>query len=288
MKKSVKQGKRQVFLFSVFILLFCVMSSSVSTADATTLDTTRTYTVKAGDTLWRISQTFKIDVDELKRVNQLNSNIIQIGQSLIIPQQTDDARYVVQRGDSLWTISRRFGITVQELKTANRLSSDVLQIGQILVIPQTSGSAIAHAQQKSATVQVAAVAENEAQISYSREEFEWLTKIIEAEAGNQPYEGRVAVGSVVINRVHSDQFPDSIRQVIFQKTRNVYQFTPVGNGRIYRVTPSEDSIKAAKAALEGEDPTNGALFFYNPKISRDRWIRSRTVAVQIGQHTFAY
>lgn len=288
MNKRVKLDKRYTFRLCLVVLLTSLMSHLVFVTEIVADQSNRTYTVQAGDTLWEISQRFKVEVAELKRVNHLRSDVIQIGQTLTIPIHTDEMRYIVQKGDSLWEIAQRFGLSIQELITANRLDSNVLQIGQILTIPKENEMAKTQPHGKNVTVQAASVNENEVQISYTNKEFEWLTRIIEAEAANQPYEGKVAVGSVVLNRVHSDQFPNSIRQVIFQKTRNVYQFTPVGNGRIYRVTPSEEAIKAARAALGGEDPTNGALFFYNPRISSDRWIRSRTVAVQIGQHTFAY
>jgi len=99
-----------------------------------------TYTVKSGDSLWSIARDFNISVDELKRANNLNSNLLQIGQVLIIPTaQNGDFNnqtiYTVQNGDSLWLIASRYNTTVDKLKQANNLTSNLLQIGQKLIIP---------------------------------------------------------------------------------------------------------------------------------------------------------
>jgi spore germination cell wall hydrolase CwlJ-like protein len=115
----------------------------------------------------------------------------------------------------------------------------------------------------------------------------WLAKIIEAEAQNQSFRGKVAVGSVVLNRVRSGEFPKTIKGVIFQQYRGHYQFQPVANGRIHRVSVSKSSALAAAEALNGVDPTHGSLYFYNPKIARSKWIRTRSVKIKIGDHSFA-
>lgn len=190
--------------------------------------------------------------------------------------------YVVKSGDTLWALSKTYQTTVDELKRVNGLDSDLILIGQKLTIPRSH---------KTHSLRAASIPQKREQIKevehtqpYSMEEHEWLAKIIEAEAGNQDYLGKVAVASVVLNRKNHDAFPDTLKEVIFQKG----QFTPVSNGRIHKVKPSRDSIRAAREALEGtEDPTDGALFFYNPKLSKDRWIRTREVTKDIGQHRFA-
>lgn len=118
---------------------------------------------------------------------------------------------------------------------------------------------------------------------FNKEEIELLAKIINAEAGNQPYEGMLAVGNVVLNRVESDGFPDTIRGVIYQKG----QFQPVSNGAINK-PPSEEAIQAAKAVLEGVRVIDeDVIFFYNPKISTSKWIFTRHVVFKIGDHAFA-
>ncbi|MGI5901497.1 MAG: cell wall hydrolase [Desulfitobacteriia bacterium] len=113
------------------------------------------------------------------------------------------------------------------------------------------------------------------------EDVELLARIIYAEARGESFEGQVAVGAVVLNRVQHPQFPKTIREVVYQPG----QFSAVMDGQI-KLSPDSKAYKAAQAALAGQDPTKGALFYYNPKISRDQWIRTRNVVCSIGNHNF--
>ncbi|WP_339273431.1 cell wall hydrolase [Paenibacillus sp. FSL W8-0426] len=108
-----------------------------------------------------------------------------------------------------------------------------------------------------------------------------LAKLIHGEARGESFEGQVAVGAVVLNRVQSDKFPSSISKVIFQKG----QFTAIDDGQ-FNQKPSQTSYRAARAALNGSDPTNGALYYYNPKIATSVWSKSRPTLLTIGQHDF--
>ncbi|WP_145151341.1 cell wall hydrolase [Paenibacillus xylanexedens] len=108
-----------------------------------------------------------------------------------------------------------------------------------------------------------------------------LAKLIHGEARGESFEGQVAVGAVVMNRVHSDLFPSSISKVIFQKG----QFTAIDDGQ-FNTKPRATSYKAARKALNGVDPTNGALYYYNPKIATSVWSKSRPTLLTIGQHDF--
>ena len=94
---------------------------------------TSTYTVKKGDSLWKIAKEYKITVPELIEMNQLKDLTLQIGQVLIVPQN-EDTTYTVQKGDTLWSIAKKFNLGVEELKEINQLASNLLSIGQILKI----------------------------------------------------------------------------------------------------------------------------------------------------------
>lgn len=109
-----------------------------------------------------------------------------------------------------------------------------------------------------------------------------LAKLVYAEARGEPYKGQVAVAAVVLNRVKSSSFPNTISGVIYQRNA----FTCVNNGSINN-TPDSSCIRAALDALNGWDPTGGCLYYYNPKTATDDWIRTRTVKTVIGRHSFA-
>ena len=118
--------------------------------------------------------------------------------------------------------------------------------------------------------------------SYSSGDSYLLAKCIYAEARGEPYTGQVAVGAVILNRVRSSKFPNSISGVIYQP----YAFTCVADGQI-NLTPDANAKKAAQDALNGWDPTNGCLYYYNPATATSSWIWSRTVMLSIGKHNFA-
>ena len=122
---------------------------------------------------------------------------------------------------------------------------------------------------------------------YDANEVYWLSRIIYAESGAEPFRGKIAVGNVVMNRVASAQFPNSVYGVIFDKKYGV-QFSPVANGSIYK-TPNSDSIIAAKICLEGYSLNNKVLYFINPRLATNTWIsKNRPYAFRIGTHNFYY
>lgn len=111
--------------------------------------TTNTYTVKSGDSLWKIANQFGVCVDDLINANNLTSTVLQVGQQLIIPGQGSSTpptsgnattTYTVKSGDSLWSIANRYNTTVAELRRLNNLTTDVLQIGQVLKVPSSATS----------------------------------------------------------------------------------------------------------------------------------------------------
>lgn len=109
-----------------------------------------------------------------------------------------------------------------------------------------------------------------------------LAQVIEGEAADEPYEGKVAVGAVILNRSESPDFSNSIPGVINQRGA----FESVSNGQ-YQRPLSEESLQAAADALNGNDPSGGALYFWNPAKSTSTWIWSRPVVKKIGNHVFA-
>lgn len=109
-----------------------------------------------------------------------------------------------------------------------------------------------------------------------------LAKLVYAEARGESYKGQVAVAAVVLNRVASSSFPNTISGVIYQSGA----FSCVSNGSINN-TPNDSAIRAALDAMNGWDPTNGCLYYYNPNKTSDSWIRTRTVVTVIGNHYFA-
>ena len=175
--------------------------------------------------------------------------------------------YSVREGDTLSEIARNYRAGLEDLMRANGLQSSLIRPGQLLVIPR-KGSGEGN------------------RGNVSREELMLLARLIYAEARGESFEGQVAVGAVILNRLGSPHFPKTIPEVVFQKSNHVYQFSPVGDGSI-ELEPDEQAIRAAREALAGWDPTGGALFFYNPVLSKDQWIRTLPVLTKIGNHVFA-
>lgn len=120
---------------------------------------------------------------------------------------------------------------------------------------------------------------------YDAVELYWLSHIISAESEGEPMEGQVAVGNVVLNRVASDEFPDSVCEVVFD-TRDGVQFEPVSNGTVYN-TPAASAVSAAKQALDGAETVGNCLYFYAPALSKGLWVNAnRTYYTTIGCHRF--
>ena len=121
--------------------------------------------------------------------------------------------------------------------------------------------------------------------AYDAGELYWLSRIIYAESGGESITGQIAVGNVILNRVKSSQFPDTVEGVIFDR-KDAVQFEPVGNGSIYQ-NPSAQSVEAAKRALDGENVIGSALYFYAPALSQGTWINANCTYQQtIGCHRF--
>ena len=119
-------------------------------------------------------------------------------------------------------------------------------------------------------------------INITNEELLLLSKLVTGEARGESYEGQVAVAAVVINRVKDPRFPNSIKDVIYQKNA----FSVVKNGSI-NLQPTESAYSAAQDALYGKDPTDKAIYFWNPDIATCKWIKKLNPYMKIGNHVFA-
>ena len=134
------------------------------------------------------------------------------------------------------------------------------------------------------------IVEEEPLYSISEEEYNTLLRIVEAEASGEDEDGKLLVANVVLNRVSSSKFPDSIEAVVFQKSKGVTQFSPVANGQFWKVSISEETISAVLRALEGEDISQGALYFAARKYANSdkmRWFdENLTYLFRHGGHEF--
>ncbi len=120
---------------------------------------------------------------------------------------------------------------------------------------------------------------------YTEEELYWLSRIISAESRGEPLLGKLAVGTVVLNRVASEEFPDTIHDVIFDRKWGI-QFEPVANGTVYS-EPTPESVLAAKLVLEGARAAGDSLYFLAPELTDNHWtMENRTYVTTIGCHWF--
>ncbi len=121
--------------------------------------------------------------------------------------------------------------------------------------------------------------------AYDYEDLYWLSRIISAEARGESFTGQIGVGTVVLNRVRSKEFPNTVKGVVFDRKYGT-QFTPVANGSIYN-TPTQSAVVAAKMCLDGYTLSNSVLYFLNPSIATSSWIQNnRKYAFRVGNHEF--
>ncbi|MCL5057990.1 MAG: cell wall hydrolase [Actinobacteria bacterium] len=185
------------------------------------------------------------------------------------PENKEIVYYTVQKGDTLCGIAESSGSHLETILKANRISNTIIHPGQVLLIPGREPDY-----------------EMALSRGFSREDVLLLARAIHAEARGETFTGQVAVGAVIVNRIKSGHFPRTVREVIMQNREGTYQFTPVQDGSI-NLNPDDTAVYAAIQAIAGQDPTSGALYFYNPETATDRWIRSLPVAARIGNHVFA-
>ncbi len=224
------------------------------------------YTVQNGDSLFLVAKRYGTTAGAIKSANGLSSDWIYPGQRLTVPGGSGSGtRYTVATGDTLFLIARRFGTSVDALKNANKLWSNSIYPGQVLYIP-------------------VAIAREAVTVSrgFSRSDLDLLARVVYAEARGEVYQGQVAVAAVVLNRMKDPAYPKTIPEIIYQPQA----FSCVNDGQI-NLQPQSSAVKAANEALSGVDPSHGALFFFNPAKTSNRYIWSRPQIITIGNHIFA-
>lgn len=178
--------------------------------------------------------------------------------------------YTVKPGDTLYEISLNYGISWKELAELNRIKDPSnIQIGTQLRVP---GNATLQALHPDETI-----------VPITAKEKDLFVRLVSAEARGESLEGQIAVAAVVLNRVQSSRFPNTVWDVMHQPG----QFTPVQQNALPKHA-DDTAIEAVNRALRGEDPTGGALFFYNPRTTQaaDYWA-TKPVLRRIGNHNFA-
>lgn len=153
----------------------------------------------------------------------------------------------------------------------------------VRVLAEALGGSVDWSREKGVTLTVGSGRPSAA--PYTEDELYWLSRIISAESRGEPLAGKMAVGTVVLNRVASDEFPNNIYDVIFDRKWGI-QFTPVANGTIYD-TPTAESVLAAKLCLEGGRVAGDSLYFLAPELTSNHWImNNREYVTTIGCHWF--
>jgi N-acetylmuramoyl-L-alanine amidase len=173
--------------------------------------------------------------------------------------------HIVASGDTLYLIGKRYSVTLDSLRKANNKWDNIIYPGQKLLVP--------------ATKQGSVTMSNKTAVQYNNSDHDLLARLITAEAESEPYNAKVAVAAVVLNRVKDSRFPNTIKDVIYEKSGGYYQFTPVENGWIYKPA-SEAAKRAAFDALNGIDPSNGAMFYFDDSAT-NKWLWSKPLAARI-------
>lgn len=199
-------------------------------------------------------------MNKFKKLLIAASLVLSMSAVTLTPQtEAAAATHKVQSGETYWKLAVKFGVPVTNLMKSNNASNSMLYVGQNLVIPNSTISAA---------------------------DKDLMARLVRAEAVGEPYAGKVAVATVILNRVKNADFPSTVRGVIYQIDGGHYAFTPVQNGTINQPADVE-SKRAVNEALAFSGQGNGSLYFYNPKTAKSSWILSRPVTVTIGNHRFA-
>ncbi|MED4127594.1 MULTISPECIES: cell wall hydrolase [Shouchella] len=168
-------------------------------------------------------------------------------------------KHPVQAGESLYTISERYGVSQASIQRINQLQTNQLEAGTTLTIPT----------------------------AITASDREWMAKLVYAEAKGESYEGKVAVATVLLNRLDHQDYPDTMYDVIHQVTPSGhYAFSPVLDGAIHN-DADEESRRAVNEAIAYRGLGQQSLYFYNPATATSGWVATREQTIVIGNHVFA-
>jgi N-acetylmuramoyl-L-alanine amidase len=200
---------------------------------------------------------------EMKNFKKFGAALITAALTLtaFIPAGAAAGQYQVKQGDTYWKIASNYGVKVTDLKKANNTGTNLIYPGQKVLIPASN-------------------------TEITGTDKDLMARLVHAESKGEPYAGKVAVATVILNRVDSADFPNTVKGVVNEKANGHYAFTPVQNGQISKPADAE-AKRAVNEALAFRGQGNGSVFFYNPKTAQSKWIFSRQTTVTIGNHRFA-
>jgi LysM repeat protein len=254
------------------------------------------YTVQPGDSLWKIAEKYQVNLDEVRNANPdiHDPNNLQVGKVINIPNAQGGPintnphmqQHKVKQGETLYLIAQQYKVNVDDIKKANQgIDPENLPVGSTVNIPIDAGGTVnRHPGNAPAGTPNTNTFKPK---GISKEDFQMLIRITEAEAEDQGYIGKAAVAASILNRVNNPEYksPKNIYAVLHQRG----QYSPMSDGRYGRVNPkNEETKKAVQAAVDGYDPSNGATVFWNPKkVGYNAWLNKRQKTVKIKDHQFA-
>lgn len=210
----------------------------------------------------------------------INAELMPLISEIEMAPEPEYVIHVVSKGENLSRISSLYGLSYQEVAIYNDIMDpNIIFVDQELKIPLDEAVRERLAVRTLASRQAVAPSERDTQL---------LAKVIHWEARGESYSGKVAVGAVVLNRIKSSKFPNTLRAVIYQPK----QFSGADTTAFANIKPDSSSLDAAKEALRGSDPTNSALYFLNQdKVIARRgglpsWLQRLSFTVKIGNHWF--
>ena len=164
----------------------------------------------------------------------------------------------IKYGESLYIIAINNNTSVNQLKQANGLHGDQIYAGDKLAIPKGTSPV-------------------------KGSDLDLLARLVNAEAEGEPFRGKVAVASVILNRMKDPKFPGTVSGNVFKRN----EFESVSNGLIWERQPKREDYQAVKSAIQGWDPVYGSKFFFNPaKVHGASWVWTRKIVKRIGNHVF--